>query len=140
MEQHHGLRRRGCRATLAAATLAAGLLVVPASVAGAVRSTQGDDYSEDFNIWKNIRTCDMENDSRQVHADFGVRKANGTGSTSQKQATDGDGANNSCATANVAGYDGCFVVSRHRTVEEINFQPDLIGNWQVTTWSPKACP
>lgn len=106
-----------------AALVAAGTLLLPAG-AMAVSSYNGADYSTDLNGGHQIKTCDQESDSEQVHADGIFRN----GVTKGSIARDADGNNGRCATS---GYDA-RVLRKHRTCEERDFAPDECGNWRGT--------
>jgi hypothetical protein len=100
---------------------AAAVFVIP-GVADATKSTQGDDYSADRAGQRDMYTCDREADTNKVHAD--ARLVNGQ----NKQVTDGDGANDTCA---LSPY-WPSRIRQHRTCEEQRAWPDICGNWQGT--------
>lgn len=108
---------------LVGATFLGGMLALP-GVAVAVTSYNGSDYSTDYNGGHQIKTCDREADSEQVHSDG--RFTNG--SSWNVMARDADGANTACATSAYTSR----VLSKHRTCEERDFAPDECGNWQGT--------
>ncbi|XVV08311.1 hypothetical protein ACQP2X_26055 [Actinoplanes sp. CA-131856] len=63
----------------------------------------------------------MESDSRHVYAEFEISSGELT------SVTDGDGANNGCASR--GNYQEIYV---HRTCEAVDFYPDLCGTWVYT--------
>lgn len=111
-----------CKAAAAALVVVSALLAPGAALA--VSSRNGSDVSTDFNGGHQIKTCDKESDSEQVHSD---------GSFTNVQwknviARDADGNNGQCASS---GYDR-RVLRQHRTCEERDFAPDECGNWAGT--------
>lgn len=103
--------------------VAAAFVVLP-GVAGAVKSYQGDDYSYDFNNYRQMASCDGESDGHDVHSD--AKLANGT--TVTRASVDTDGPGNSCGTSIYLPSD----IVQHRTCEDIDFWPDKCGNWVGT--------
>lgn len=119
----------GERETLTLRTVVGGsavtvILMVPGVASADKTSTQGQDYSRDYNGGHGMLTCDQEGDSRHVHSDVQMTNLDTIG----KYTDDVDGANGICA---YSGYDS-RVVRRHRTVEEARFQPDEFGNYVDT--------
>jgi hypothetical protein len=107
---------------LIVAALAA-MMFLPAA-ATAATSFNGADSSTDDNSGHQIRTCDKESDSEQVHADG--KFTNGT--SWGVMARDADGNNRQCATSAYTSR----VLSQHRTCEERDWAPDECGNWRGT--------
>ncbi|XVV08310.1 hypothetical protein ACQP2X_26050 [Actinoplanes sp. CA-131856] len=106
------------RKTTAILYAAAIVLGAPVSALAAT-STQGSNYSYDSgDVSYTMNTCDRESDSRHVYAEYQI----GTGEWSS--VTDGNGANNSCASR------GTYPdILQHRTCEAIDFAPDSCGNY-----------
>ncbi|WBB82099.1 hypothetical protein O7606_12445 [Micromonospora sp. WMMD882] len=101
----------------------AGALAVGAPAAAfAATSYEGSDYSFDRYELSNgyfMETCDRESDSRHVYADYQI------GSGEWTTVTDGNGANNSCASRGPYGSE----IVQHRTCEAVDFYPDVCGSY-----------
>ena len=98
------------------------LMAIWGTVASAVTSWNGDDYSKDYSDTY-METCDMESDEVKVKSqadDDGY----GSGTDAAK---DVDGNNGVCGTANMG-----WSIYRHRTCEYQSFWPDACGNWKAT--------
>jgi hypothetical protein len=93
----------------------------PAMAASGLKSTAGQDYSQDHNAIQQVRACDEESDSHGVHADYTT-----IGSSINQQVRDGGGANNGCASTGVYSQK----IYKHRIVEEVNASPDEFGVWK----------
>ncbi|MCU0298500.1 MAG: hypothetical protein MUF33_08280 [Candidatus Nanopelagicales bacterium] len=103
----------------AAGFIALGVLApATAMAATGLYSYEGSDYSRD-NAGKSVTVCDLENDSRDVHADY---KVVGSGSL---RILDASGYS-SCETSGY--YSGG--IYQHRAVEEISLSPDQFGPWR----------
>ena len=113
---------RTLKATLGGC-IEASFVVVP-GVAGAAKSYQGDDYSYDFNGYRQITTCDGEADGHDVHSD--ARLSGGI--TVGRASVDTDGPGNSCGSSVYLAAN----ITQHRTCEDIDFWPDKCGNWVGT--------
>lgn len=113
---------RTIRKAIIAILLLAVVLAASGTLAGAVKSYNGDDYSEDFD-GSYIETCDMESDETKVKSQADDDNV-GSGSDAAK---DVDGNNGICGTANMG-----WSIYRHRTCEYRSLWPDACGNWQAT--------
>lgn len=105
-------------------TYVAAAFVVAPGMAGAAKSYQGDDWSQDLDDYRQMQTCDVETDGKAVHSDAKLRN----GSTKQRTAVDSDGGGNACATSARTVSD----IIQHRTCEEKPAWPDDCGNWVGT--------
>lgn len=92
------------------------------SVAGAVYSYHGSDFSQDYESRHRIRACDKESDSNHVKAGWSIYSSGGE----TDQTTDTDGNNGVCATTYTGGQ-----ILKHHTCERNVFSWDC-GNWQST--------
>jgi len=107
--------------TLVGAMFVAGSMFALPATAIAATSWEGSDYSYDSASptgSKTMYTCDMESDSRHVYAEYQLR------SGEWSSVTDGNGANNGCASR--GPYSG---IVQHRTCEAIDFYPDACGSY-----------
>lgn len=102
---------------------ACAILTVTPALALATTSWHGSDYSFNSGLLgsQKMTACDMESDSRHVYAEFQLS------SGEISSVTDGNGANNSCASR--SPYQEIWV---HRTCEAVDFYPDLCGSWEYT--------
>lgn len=110
---------------MVASALAVSALTVSGSytVAGAVRSEHGADYSEDYNSLRALRSCDRESDSNRVK---GVYDFDTTGG-GNGEIEDTDGSNGNCASTPTSES-----ILRHRTCETATFGWDC-DNYQNTS-------
>lgn len=108
-----------------ASTFAVSALTMTGSytVAGAVRSYHGSDYSEDYNNLRALRSCDREADSNRVK---GVYDFDTTGG-GNGEIEDTDGSNGNCASTGTSQN-----ISRHRTCEKNHIAWDC-DNYQNTS-------
>ena len=105
-------------------TCAASAFVIVPGMAGAAKSYQGDDWSQDFNNYRQMQTCDQESDGKDVHSDAELR----SGTTVGRASVDTDGSGGSCGSSARFSSD----IRRHRTCEDIDFWPDKCDNWVGT--------
>jgi hypothetical protein len=108
------------RRMLLAAYMIGAVLTAPAVAIGAT-SYEGSDYSRDYIFagWYYMDTCDMESDSRHVYAEYQID------SGEWSEVTDGNGANNGCASRGPYSPR----IKQHRTCEAIDFWPDACGSY-----------
>lgn len=102
------------------------LLAWSAAFSGAAfagNAYQGDDYSYTKDSNSRVVVCDRESDGHGVHADF--QEYGEDDLRSPYRVDDPDGAGGNCG---VSGYHDPAIYS-HRTVEEISFKPDYLGDW-----------
>jgi hypothetical protein len=100
----------------------AAFLAMSASAAVASNAYQGDDVSYTVNTNANLKVCDHEKDGHGVHADG--NKYEDTDYNTAFRVDDPDGAGGECGiSVSTTG------VQRHRTVEELSWEPDIKGEW-----------
>ena len=114
ISHHHrkegSMKRRLLTFAAIAATLGA---VVPAS-ALALRSYDGDDYSEDYNSVSQVRICDNESDGNQAYAEY---QRNGSGAVNRIY--DGTGGEPGCSGTSTGPR-----IYRHQACEDVTAWPD----------------
>ena len=106
----------------AAFVVLAALFAVSGTLAGAVTSYNGLDYSYDYRVTY-MGTCDEESDQTKVKS-IADDDQYGSGTDAAK---DVDGNNGICGTANMG-----WSIYRHRTCEYRSWWPDDCGSWQAT--------
>jgi hypothetical protein len=100
----------------------AGFLMMSTGAAFASNAYQGDDVSYTVNGNANLQVCDRESDGHGVHADG--NKFEDTDGNTAFRVDDPDGAWGDCGiSVSTSG------VRRHRTVEELGWEPDIKGEW-----------
>jgi hypothetical protein len=93
-------------------------VVVAPSGALALRSYDGNDYSEDYDSVHRVRICDRETDSNGAYVKF---RPNGT--TSDSRFEDANGSQAGCTGS--AWFTGIY---SHVACEEVNLAPDHCGS------------
>jgi hypothetical protein len=96
--------------------LAAIMLAVP-SVAFALRSYDGDDYSEDWDSIRRVRICDNESDGNGAYTNY---QTTGSGSTFRIEDQNGSSAGCTSSGLHVRIY-------RHQACEDVAAWPDHCG-------------
>lgn len=116
--------RRATTLKMVMGSYVAAAFVVAPGLAGAAKSHQGDDWSQDLDNFRLMQTCDVEADGKVVHSDARLHN----GSTKQRAAVDSDGSGNACAVSART----VSTITQHRTCEEKPRWPDDCGNWVGT--------
>jgi hypothetical protein len=104
---------------LALLTSACFAVVAAPGTASALRSYQGNDFSEDYDNVHRVRICDNESDGNGAYVRFRPR-----GTTSDSQFQDSNGSRAGCTGS--AYFGGIY---RHKACEDVSLRPDYCGQY-----------
>jgi hypothetical protein len=122
------MRIKSVMTTLSTALPLGTLVALGGAAAYATNAYQGSDVSYTVSENARVKVCDNEADGHGVHTDaytYTYSHDNSWGAD-YIRADDPDGAGGVCGVSQTT-----IGIEKHRTVEEISWQPDYKGDWSV---------